>query len=53
MHGKHRRTGGLEKFQVILMFMFSVHRRTYIAAEYNAYIPKYRTDFLLTYAKGG
>ncbi len=25
----------------------------YIAAEYNACIPKYRADFLLTYAKGG
>ena len=25
----------------------------YIAAEYNASIPKYRADFLLTYAKGG
>jgi len=25
----------------------------YIAAEYNAFIPKYRADFLLTYAKGG
>lgn len=25
----------------------------YIAAEYKVYIPKYRTDFLLTYAEGG
>ena len=25
----------------------------YIAAEHKAYIPKYRTDFLLTYAQGG
>ena len=25
----------------------------YISAEYKVYIPKYRTDFLLTYAHGG
>ncbi len=25
----------------------------YISAEYKVYIPKYRTDFLLTYSKGG
>jgi len=25
----------------------------YISAEYKIYIPKYRTDFLLTYAQGG
>ena len=25
----------------------------YISAEYHVYIPKYRTDFLLTYADGG